>query len=151
MSDSISGGCRCGAIRYELALDRLPRVYCCHCRDCQTWTGTAFSQQAVVPDSAFALTAGAPVLFELTNPSGSTSRQYVCGDCHTRLYNTNSARPGVVLIRAGTLDASDALDAVLHIWVKRKQPWIAFAQDVPTFEESAPADVFQHLVMGEPR
>ena len=147
----ITGGCRCGAIRYELAVERLPRVYCCHCRDCQTWTGTAFSQQAVVPEAAFAITAGAPVLFELTNHSGSISRQYACGKCHTRLYNTNSARPGVVIVRSGTLDASDALEAVLHIWAKRKQPWIAFAGDVPAFPESAPAEVFQALIMGKPQ
>ncbi|MGN6270567.1 MAG: GFA family protein [Sphingomonas sp.] len=148
MSVPITGGCRCGAVRYALALDRLPRAYCCHCRDCQTWTGSAFSQQAVVREREFALTAGVPVLFELTNPSGSISRQYICGNCHTRLYNTNSARPGIVLIRAGTLDDSDQLEAVLHIWAKRKQPWIAFAKDVPAFEKSAPVEVFQRLVMG---
>ena len=146
---TVAGGCRCGAVRYELAHDRPPPVYCCHCRDCQTWTASAFSQQAAVRESDFAITAGAPVLFELTNPSGSISRQQVCGNCHTRLYNTNSARPGIVLIRAGTLDDSDQLKAVLHIWTKRKQRWIAFSENVPTFEESAPVEVFQRVVMGE--
>jgi len=41
--------------------------------------------------------------------------------CHARIYNTNSARPGIAMIRAGTLDASDQLDTPVHIWVKRKQ------------------------------
>lgn len=149
MTDPIAGGCRCGAVRYQLVLDELPPVYCCHCRDCQTWTGTAFSQQAVVRDRSFTITAGAPVLFELTNPSGSISRQYVCGACHTRVYNTNSARPGVVIVRAGTLDASDALEAVLHIWTKRKQPWIVLPKGVPAFVESAPAEAFVEIVTGE--
>ena len=144
---TITGGCRCGAVRYEVALDRLPPAYCCHCGDCQTWSGAAFSQQAVVREGAFAITAGEPVLFELTNPSGSISRQYVCGACHTRLYNTNSARPGIVLIRAGTLDASDAITPVAHIWVKRKQPWIALPEGVPAFDESAPAEVFAAILM----
>ena len=148
---SVTGGCRCGAVRYELALHHLPPIYCCHCRDCQTWTGAAFSQQAVLRESDFALTAGRPALFELTNPSGSISRQYVCGNCHTRLYNTNSARHGLVVVRAGALDASDALLAVLHIWVKRKQPWLELPEGVPSFEESAPAEAFLNLVMGERR
>lgn len=148
---SITGGCRCGAVRYELALHQLPPVYCCHCRDCQTWTGTAFSQQAVLRESEFAVTAGKPALFKLTNPSGSISRQYVCKNCHTRLYNTNSARPGLVVVRAGTLDASDTLLAVLHIWVKRKQPWLELPTDVPSFDEGAPTEAFLNLIMGERR
>lgn len=148
---AVVGGCRCGAVRYELARDRPPPVYCCHCRDCQTWTGSAFSQQAVVRESDFAIVAGAPVLFELTNPSGSISRQHACGHCHTRLYNTNSARPGLVIVRAGTLDDSDTLTPVLHIWTKRKQPWVVLPENVPAFEESAPAEAFLDIVMGEQR
>jgi AraC-like DNA-binding protein len=61
--DSVSGirgGCRCGAVRYTLALDALPRTYACHCRDCQTWTGSAFSQQTFVPDGA--LDASGPLV-----------------------------------------------------------------------------------------
>ena len=146
---SFAGGCRCGAVRYEIALDRLPPAYCCHCRDCQTWTGTAFSQQAVAREDDVTLTAGAPIDYRLVNPSGSISRQYVCGICHTRLYNTNSARPGIVLIRAGTLDASDELEPRAHIWVKRKQPWIVLADDVPAFPESTPADTFRRILAGD--
>lgn len=47
----IQGGCRCGAVRYVLALDTLPRTYACHCRDCQTWSGSAFSQQTFLPEA----------------------------------------------------------------------------------------------------
>ena len=151
MSAPVTGGCRCGAVRYGIALDRLPPSYCCHCRDCQTWSGSAFSQQVVVRDEAFALTAGEPVDYRLTGPSGAVSWQRMCGVCHTRLYNTNSARPGLVVIRAGTLDASDRLMPALHIWVKRKQPWIVLSEDVPRFEEGAPADTFLSIVLGAER
>ena len=48
------GGCRCGAVRYKLALDTLPLTYACHCLDCQTWSGSAFSQQTFVPEAALA-------------------------------------------------------------------------------------------------
>jgi len=61
-----------------------------------------------------------------------------CRGCHTRIYNSNSARPGVVVVRAGTLDRSDELDIVAHIWVKRKQPWLKLSEDVPTWPEGAP-------------
>jgi len=45
-----------------------------------------------VPEAVLAVT-GPVVVYELTTPSGRTSRQRLCGVCHTRIYNTNSARP----------------------------------------------------------
>ena len=45
----MTGGCRCGAVRYTLAVDALPKAYACHCHQCQKWTGSAFSLQALVP------------------------------------------------------------------------------------------------------
>ena len=135
----ILGGCRCGAVRYSLALEKLPRTYACHCRDCQTWSGSAFSQQTFLPEAAL-ITTGSLSVYELTTPSGRVSKQRVCGICHTRIYNSNSARPGVVVVRAGTLDQSDQLDVVAHIWVKRKQPWLKLAENVPTWPEAAPVE-----------
>jgi len=137
----LEGGCRCGACRYTLAVEAAPPVYCCHCRDCQTWSGSAFTQQAVAP--AAAIDATGPIVdYAYSNRSGVTSTLHVCGTCHTRLWSTNAARPGIALLRAGTLDVSDTLVPRVHIWVKRKQPWISIPDEVPTFEENAPIAEF---------
>jgi hypothetical protein len=133
----IQGGCRCGAVRYELALDALPSTYACHCLDCQTWSGSAFSQQTFLPEAALTVT-GPVVVHEFTTPSGNTSTQRMCGVCHARIYNTNSARPNVAVVRAGTLDRSNELRVVAHIWVKRKQHWLTLPEAVPTWPEAAP-------------
>ena len=147
----IQGGCRCGAVRYTLALDALPPTYACHCRDCQTWSGSAFSQQTFLPEAGLSL-SGPVVVYEMTYPSGRISTQRMCGVCHTRIYNSNSARPGVVIVRAGTLDRSDELDVVAHIWVKRKQPWLTLPEGVPTWPEGAPsAELLKALASREGR
>lgn len=135
----IQGGCRCGAVRYTLALAELPRTYACHCRDCQTWSGSAFSQQTFLPQEALAV-SGPLVVYELTSPSGRISTQRLCGVCHARVFNSNSARPGSVTLRAGTLDRSDELEVAAHIWVKRKQPWLSLPADVPAWPEAAPLE-----------
>ena len=141
----IQGGCRCGAVRYTLALNGLPRTYACHCRDCQTWSGSAFSQQTFVPEASLSV-IGPLAVYELTTPSGSISIQRMCAVCHARVYNSNSSRPGAMVVRAGTLDRSDELDVVAHIWVKWKQPWLQLPADVPTWSESAPvAELLQVL------
>lgn len=143
---SIEGGCRCGAVRYTLSIDHLPPTYACHCLDCQTWSGSAFSQQALLSEEAVHISG--PVVFYDRTTGDRTSHQRMCGICHTRLYNTNTRRPGIAVMRAGTLDDSDRLDVVAHIWVKRKQPWLIVPDGVPSWPESAPPEDFLPLLMG---
>jgi hypothetical protein len=140
-----AGGCRCGAIRYVLATAMLPPAYACHCLDCQTWSGSAFSEQVVVPEAALSVT-GEPVIYELVGASGHLSRQRMCGVCHTRVFNTNTARPGLVVMRAGTLDDSHRLEVAAHIWTSRKQRWVTLPDDVADWPESPPANEFLHAM-----
>ena len=148
MSKTIEGGCRCGAIRYRLTLDRWPNAYACHCLDCQTWSGSAFSTQVIVPEGALEITAGTPALYERVTPDGvRTSYQRACSTCFTRVYNTNSARPGLAVIRAGTLDDSDKLNIVAHIWAKRKVSGIDIPPGVPSWPEGAPPAEFAAVLM----
>jgi hypothetical protein len=138
MTDVVEGGCRCGRIRYRASVGKLPNVYACHCRDCQTWSGSAFSLQFILPENQFEVT-GEPQLYELTSTDGARiSRQRACPVCFTRIYNTNSARPGLVVVRAGTLDRSDELKIVAHIWTKRKMAGIVIPDDVPSWPDGAP-------------
>jgi hypothetical protein len=148
MTDGIEGGCRCGRVRYRIALAELPRVYACHCLDCQTWSGSAFSVQFIVPEDRFEI-VGEPALFELTSPDGTrTSRQRACPACFTRVYNTNTRRPGMAGVRAGTLDRSDELAIVAHIWTKRKLDGIEIPASLPAWAEGAPPAEFAAALIG---
>lgn len=138
MTETIEGGCRCGAIRYRLKIGGLPKVYACHCLDCQTWSGSAFSLQCVVPEDALDVT-GEPYLYERPSDDGTRiSRQRGCATCLTRVYNTNTRRPGFAVVRAGTLDRSDELNIVAHIWTRRKLGGIDIPAAVPSWPENAP-------------
>jgi hypothetical protein len=142
MSDPIEGGCRCGRVRYRARLEALPRVYACHCLDCQTWSGSAFAVQFILPEDRFEV-SDAPGLFELTSPDGSrTSRQHGCPVCFTRVYNTNTRRPGLAVVRAGTLDRSEELAIIAHIWTKRKMAGVEIPKGVPAWPEGAPPAEF---------
>ena len=125
-------------MRYRVNADAMPPVYCCHCLTCQTWSGSAFTEQAVIGDNQIEVIAGEAEVYVNVTASGAESTQRLCGTCHTRLWNTNSARPGIAVIRAGTLDASADLIPRAHIWVKHKQPWIAINTIVAQWLENAP-------------
>ena len=149
MVEGIEGGCRCGLVRYRVAREGLPRVYACHRRDCQTWSGSAFSLQFLLPEDQLEIT-GEPALFELTSPDGQrTSRQRGCPVCFTRVYNTNTRRPGVAVVRAGTLDRSDELAVIAHIWTRRKLAGIEIPAGTPAWEESAPPAAFMAALIGQ--
>ncbi|HEY1710326.1 MAG TPA: GFA family protein [Rhizomicrobium sp.] len=147
MTGLIEGGCRCGRIRYTVTSDKLPNVYACHCLDCQTWSGSAFSLQAPLAEAQLNVT-GEPSLFERTSPeSGRTTYQRGCPVCFTRIYNTNSARPGTAMLRAGTLDRSNELNIVAHIWAKRKMSGVAIPEGVPTWPETPPPADFASALL----
>lgn len=134
---TIAGACRCGALRYSIALAAEPIVYCCHCRHCQAWSGSAFTQQALV--MADAITAERPPAeFSLTRDDGSRSTQFICPTCHARLWNRSAKAPGIAALRAGTLDIAPRLSPAMHIWTRSKQPWIALDPALPAFPENPP-------------
>jgi hypothetical protein len=135
----VAGGCRCGAVRYTLAVDAVPAAYACHCHECQTWSGSAFSEQILIAEDGIA-TTGPVVRYDREGTGGRISQQRVCGVCHTRIFNTNTIRPGVAVVRAGTLDDSHLVDVVAHIWTRRKQPWLTLPDSVPNWPEGAPID-----------
>lgn len=137
---TITGGCRCGACRYELALDVLPPVYACHCHICQRASGSAFSVQALVGEDKLGVTG--PVIVHEITTEDRTSVQRICGTCHARLYNTNTRRPGVAVVRAGTLDRSEELECRAHIFTNYKQGWVSIPERVPQWPEMAPMAEF---------
>src|SRR5579864_5797801 len=53
----LTGGCACGAVRYRLASPPM-FVHCCHCRDCQRQTGSAFVLNALIETDRIAILSG---------------------------------------------------------------------------------------------
>lgn len=134
MDGELSGGCLCGAVRYTLTPGFRMQPYACHCTDCQSRTGTAFSEHM-----AFALgdlsIEGELDEGDYRQPSGANSTIYGCARCKARIYATNDSRPGMASLRCGTLDGSASLVPAAHIWVKSKQPWIGLPEGSVTMDE----------------
>jgi hypothetical protein len=140
----IEGGCRCSAVRYTIALDALPSVYACHCHICQRVSGSAFSVQALVGEELLAATG--PVIVREIVTQDRISIQRFCGECLARVYNTNSRRPGIAVVRAGTLDRSEELRCVAHIFTAYRQGWVDIPDAVPSWPEApSPAEFIAAL------
>jgi hypothetical protein len=136
---TLTGGCRCNAFRYSLNYAITPLSYACHCLDCQTMSGGAFALQMIIPQSRFTA-SGELVEWAHPNRRGTTTRQQFCAICKTRIYSTSDERVGILTLRAGTLDESEAIKPIAHMWVRRKQPWFQISTDAETYDEGIPAD-----------
>jgi hypothetical protein len=144
---SLTGGCRCGAVRYELSLDAVPLTYACHCRDCQTWSGSAFALHAMLPETLLTI-EGEIHRFQLNGMETMHSEHAACAACSTRIANHNTAVAGMVILRAGTLDRSDELSPAVHIWTSRKQQWLIIPEGTPSFAETPSQQEFAAAIMG---
>lgn len=134
LQGDLAGGCLCGVVRYSLRAGFRMRPYACHCTDCQTRTGSAFSEHMLVMLSDLDVT-GDLDCGEFVQPSGARSRIFGCAVCKARVYATNDQREGMATLRCGTLDASASLIPAAHIWISSKQAWIGLPDDAVTMDE----------------
>jgi hypothetical protein len=119
----MTGGCACGAIRYEITSFPL-LLYSCHCNDCQTISGSAFALNMPVATQGFRIVAGQPKAWRRLSPSGAAVISWFCGDCGGRLYGEHPSRPASMTIRAGTLDNTSWLAPSAHTFMESAQPWL---------------------------
>ena len=137
---TITGRCRCGACSYTIDLDALPPVYACHCHVCQRFSGSAFSVQALVSEDQLRVSGRIVVREQVTEDR--TSVQRFCGECFGRIYNTNTRRRGIAVIRAGTLDRSEELECRAHIFTNYRQRWVVLDPAIPQWPEAAEPAAF---------
>jgi len=132
----LTGGCSCGAIRYEIAAFPL-LLYTCNCTDCQTASGSAFALNMPVATKAFRILQGSPKAWRRPSPSGVNVASWFCDACGARLYGEREGRPETVNLRAGTLDDTRWLTPVAHLFTTSAQGWVQPAAGAECFERGA--------------
>jgi hypothetical protein len=132
---TFSGGCVCGAIRYEFSGEPIAQ-FKCHCSDCQHLGGGAFAAVVYVPKGGLKIT-GTPKHYATTSMAtmGKHDRSF-CGECGSRLFGGESER--AVGIQAGTLDDASWFRPEAEIHVADAQPWDLLDPAVPAFAGYAP-------------
>ena len=124
------GGCRCGAVRYEVSGEAAHHALC-HCRDCQMASGAPMVAWMACKAENFRVTRGEATRF--TSESGSS--RFFCGTCGTPLYFVNEDMlPGIVDVQSVTLDEPDANAPTAHIQVAEQRKWMEGVEALPAFE-----------------
>ncbi len=117
----MSGGCLCGALRYEI--DGAPKfVTACYCTDCQKESGAGHLTLVAFEAAAIKVT-GETRVFATTSDSGNAVPRTFCPDCGTTIMGQPGSLPGLSMIRAGTLDDSAGLATSIAIYGDSAREW----------------------------
>jgi hypothetical protein len=119
---TLTGGCLCGAIRYEVAAP-IAELRACHCTNCQKASGAQGSVNALVAAADFRITQGTPKRYDSLADSGRTLHRFFCGGCGSPIYTQRNTAPETVVLRAGTLDDPGQMKIVANIWTRSARPW----------------------------
>jgi hypothetical protein len=126
MPPVLTGGCGCGAIRYELDAPLTGAGYC-HCTRCQRRTGAGASANASVAPGSFRLVSGEERL-RVWRPEGGFEKCF-CGDCGSALFSRDPRDPQRIGIRLGSVDGDPGVRPAYHQFVAYAAPWEPLPDD----------------------
>lgn len=131
----LKGSCYCGAVKYEIHGKMLAFLNC-HCPDCRKFTGAAFSPIIVTEADGFRVTVGADNLVPF--PSSPGKYRHFCKTCGCHLFSRVDHRPGMIFVRAGSLDDDPGIRPQAHFWTSVKAPWHEICDSIPQHLQGLP-------------
>tara|TARA_R110002073_G_scaffold92783_5_gene217335 strand:- start:8176 stop:8619 length:444 start_codon:yes stop_codon:yes gene_type:complete len=133
MSDGFTGGCLCGAVRYESAVAPQLAAHC-HCVDCRKSSGTGHCTHLVIPEAGFTAT-GRVKFYDRPADSGNVVSRGFCPNCGSAVYSTNSGLQGMVFPRASSLDDLEVARPTMSVYASRAASWDPVDPNLPSFSE----------------
>ena len=130
-----SGGCLCGAVRFELLSGPFDCGWC-HCRTCQLFGGAPAMPFASVPAADFTWSRGEDEV--RTIRSSSFGRRGFCGQCGTPLIVQVDHQPETVDFPIATLDDPNSIRPEFHIFWSSKVEWFDPGDGLPRHEQFRP-------------
>jgi hypothetical protein len=136
VSEAFSGGCLCGAIRYTCDGDPMMAGHC-HCEDCRRTSGSGHSSHLMVPAGSVAMT-GEVKGYVRPSDSGNAVTRAFCPTCGAPVFSTNAAIPGMLFLRASSLDDLEVFQPQMHVYAMRAASWDKPGAGVATFDKLPP-------------
>ena len=131
-----SGGCLCGAVRYESTSEPTVTGHC-YCVDCRKTSGSGHCSHVGLPDAALRVT-GEVKFYDAPADSGNTVSRGFCPTCGSAIYSTNSGMPGMAFVRASSLDDPEVFQPQMVVYAGRAPSWDHMDPDLPSFEGMPP-------------
>ena len=132
MTAVLSGGCACGAVRYESMVEPMVSGHC-QCRACQYASGTGHASHAMVPKEALTI-QGELRFWDSPADSGNVVGRGFCPQCGSPVLSRNSGMPDHLFLRAASLDDPSRFVPNMLVYTGRAQPWDRVDPELMSFE-----------------
>jgi hypothetical protein len=130
-----TGGCRCGAIRYEVAGEPVAGV-ACHCRDCQYVAGGGANFSMVFARAGFNVVKGNPKVFKARPSSGGT---FFCEACGVHVYSQPDTHRHLIAVKVGSLDDASDFRVQADTWMRSAPVWHRPHEGARQFDGDVPS------------
>lgn len=130
---ALTGGCLCGALRYEVSGRPKAAVHC-YCNDCRRSSGSGHCTHVICAEADFTL-HGTPASYERRADSGTLVRRHFCPACAAPLFSTGDGGSGLVFLRAASFDDPNVVTPQASVYASRAPKWDPVDPALPAFPE----------------
>ena len=135
-SQPLTGGCLCGAVRFEITRP-FRRASYCHCSRCRKHSGGAALAHGRVPRDGFRLISGEEHVRSFV-PEGGMAKAF-CARCGSSLFGGTWPEGPEVSVRLGTLDGDPGIRPQYRSYVGSAAAWDTLPDDgLPRYDGAAP-------------
>lgn len=136
MPPALTGGCGCGAVRFEISAPLTAAAYC-HCTRCQHRSGTAAQASGRTVPGSLAIVAGEERLGRWAPGDGLD--KVFCTACGSALFAQDREHPETVVVRLGAIDGDPGVRPTARQFVAYAAPWEPIPDDgLPRYDERLP-------------
>lgn len=121
MSERVTGGCKCGLVRYEGTRLNAP-MFRCHCRDCQQLTGTGHSEMLPLAVDGFLIGEDCKS-YKMLGGSGLPTFSGFCSECGSQLTRNSRRMSDRIYVHAASLDDPSRYLPEKSIYADSAQNW----------------------------
>ncbi len=139
-TEQVTGGCMCGAVRYEVIGDPFSVIHC-HCLSCRRHSGAPVVTLAGFKQDQVRFTAGERRIYE---SSPGVGRAY-CGQCGTPLtWEGDGGELGpIVELHISTFDDPDVFVPQYHLHHDERIAWFDVADGLPRYHASEDSEPYR--------
>lgn len=132
----LTGNCLCGQVKFEADGD-IVFAGNCHCVDCQQVTGAAYATNVFLKETDVSIT-GDLSSYEHEVDSGNTLIKKFCPNCGSQMFGYSVNRPGVMHLRAGSINEKEHIKPQFNVYASRKLDFVHLDADIPAFDKMPP-------------
>ena len=137
MSEAYTGGCACGAIRYEISGEPVVMNHC-QCCDCQRRSGAGHGSYFTFSDKRRVKLEGEAMQCDVVADSGNVKTHAFCPACGSPVYLTFAAMPDLFTFHAASLDDPGRFEPQMVTYGVRGYAWDHLDSALPKFDKMPP-------------